>query len=144
VTGEISEFGFDREAVMPSSHFTLSRPALAIKTPCATRHLVFFFPKRELTTVDKDALSDKYVRAKLLSYARLLYAFSKRVQNHNDRLDIRYVAGEKLFLDNFRAALEKREKIFINLGCIFEFRLRCSIILYHEHVTITYILDNLC
>jgi|HubBroStandDraft_2_1064218.scaffolds.fasta_scaffold01750_4 hypothetical protein len=121
---------------MPVTERTRARPALNITTPSLTRHVVVFFPAREPThgAGDNDPLDDETTRNLLAEYVEFLAKIAER----NNSLDFPLNKTLEIFQDS----LDQHASFGLCLGEFLGLRLRVLIVLYTEHFTLTYILDN--
>jgi len=125
---------------VPVSRRALARPAVAITTPCLTRHLAFFFPKRlpsgKYAERDKDPLSQDHVRRHIAGYALHLLRISK---NEGQLAPSRLATLRMIY-----QALNTGTNVCIDINtqAFCSLSLRAVLVLYREHFTVTYILDK--
>ena len=123
---------------MPVTERTRARPALNITTPSLTRHVIVFFPARQpdtkKTAAENEPLNDETTRALLERYVDFLLEIAEQ----NKSLD-RTSAEMRTILCQ---SLSQHSSFGICLGRFLDLRLRVLIVLYTEHFTLTYILDN--
>lgn len=120
---------------MPIAERTRARPALRIETPALTRHMIVFFPARDLKDGADDPLSDKTTKEFILEYVDFLL----EVAQSTGSLD-RQQGSE--MRDHALKALDQHANFGISCGLFLGMTLRVLIVLYAEHFTITYILDS--
>lgn len=122
---------------MPATERTRARPAVAISTPCLTRHMVFYFPDRELSQDDREPLDKKWAEKHIREYVSRLLEIAEA-----NFADLRPTKLELLRI------LDKCMRDRTSFGFSFDpfkfagMNLRILIVMYQEYFTVTYILDN--
>lgn len=121
---------------MPTTERTRARPAAAVSTPALTRHLVFYFPDRELVEGDSDALDEREPYKQLKRYVNSLIQIVGK-----DAAGLHYDTPEDLtrLLDK---CLHEHISFGFSCGKFLALDLRILIAPYQEYFTITYTLDN--
>lgn len=125
---------------MPSTERTHTRPAVAITTPALTRHMIFYFPFRrgdgpedEPPCAPEDPL-DREVAKQYISN----YVCGLRETARSKGIPFHAPSDAAIF-----ECLRRHASFGINLGDSgFGLQIRILIVLYQEHFTCTYILDN--
>ena len=142
---------------MPMTERTRGRPAVGVETPALTRHLIVFFPARTAKSrsvdsppesggivekppgqslpPDDDPLAPKAAKELLTRYATSLLKIAVK----SGALAESELSDE---LEKIKRAIESRSNFTIYCGTFLTFRLRIIGIMYAEHFTLTYILDN--
>jgi hypothetical protein len=121
---------------MPATERTRGRPSVGIITPSLTRHLVIFFPARiPSDKADDDPLSPSSTKKLLADYVSSLL----KVAADSGALAHSQCGVE---LKKFKAAANARSSFAVHCGTFLGLRLRVIVILYAEHIALTYILDN--
>src|ERR1700731_4890534 len=121
---------------MPATERTRGRPSVGVITPSLTRHLVIFFPARTSSPkADDDPLSPDSTKKLLADYVSSLL----KVAVDNGALAR---SEHDVELKKFNAAANARSSFAVYCGTFLGLRLRVIVILYAEHIALTYILDN--
>lgn len=120
---------------MPISTRSRARPAIAIVGPALVRHLVFFYPARRNTRSEKEAFDGETAKQFLRQYCKTVIS-SVIIEDPEIQSFIEIETS-------FNESLEKHGSFVINLGKnICGLALRLQIVLYAEHFSITYFIDN--
>jgi hypothetical protein len=121
---------------MPATERTRGRPSVGIITPSLTRHVVIFFPARApFDKADDDPLSSDSTKTLLSDYVlSLLKIAADSGALARSQCDIE--------LKKFKAAANARSSFAVYCGTFLGLRLRVIVVLYAEHIGLTYILDN--
>mgnify|MGYP000258696923 CR=1 FL=1 len=141
---------------MPITERTRARPSASITTPGLSRHLVFFFPARdpgqtgnkpdtEAGTPAAGTSSSSAPAADPLDVSPVYDLIKQYVKSLFDIVEKgkpEYSKNRRNTLKNLKAALKQRTNFGLNCGRFLGLRVRAIIVLYAEHFTVTFLVDN--
>jgi len=116
---------------------TRSRPAVAVVAPALTRHILFFFPHRDMKGESGDVL-DETTSGESIEEA------VEQLLNLTESREGAWIQSslKDTFIINMKQCLKERKAFSVNMGTIIGFRCRITITLYKEYFTFSYILDK--